>query len=56
MNLTISGIEYSFASAPKFIQYGTKLLAEVWGSNMDLAPRWALHRANLWAVKYGVVV
>lgn len=56
MNLTIQGVTYSFATAPAFVIYGTRLLGEMWGSDMGLAPKWAFHRARLWASKYGTAL
>lgn len=59
MTVTINGVSYSFATAPKFVRKAIALLVEQFGSTLNQrtsgVPMWAVKRAMLHAEKYGVV-
>lgn len=53
--LIIRNQEVSFENAPKFIQYSVKLIIEMYGQDMNSAPKFKLLQAHQMAEQYGTV-
>lgn len=52
--LVIGNQEISFENAPQFVKYAVKLIIEMYGNDMNDAPKFKLLQAHKLAELYGV--
>ena len=51
--LVIRSTEWNFENSPQFVQHAIKTIIQLHGSDMNDAPAFVIHRANLLAQKWG---